>query len=210
MVKWHIAPLRFAPAFRALGVCEHSWLRYNSKLYNINCTKCRASFLYEMSGFVFVRNVRFRFCTKCLVSLLYEMSGFGFCTRSRVYEMPYVRIVVPPVQWYPVNFCKLIFKVEIPKQQNIKWNLYWAGKFWKSKHFWLLKCFLKISALCEWKNFQVCFSNGFRWFTETNSCYLGKRNGILTHEFTTIVSIYPLKICELIVNWLVNLNCSIQ
>ena len=25
----HMAPLRFAPAFGALGVCEHSWLRYN-------------------------------------------------------------------------------------------------------------------------------------------------------------------------------------
>ena len=48
---------RFAPAFRALGVCEHSWLRYNNKLYNINCTKCGVSFLYEMSGFVFVRDV---------------------------------------------------------------------------------------------------------------------------------------------------------
>ena len=39
-----------------------------------------------MSGFIFVRNVRFRFCTKCLVSLLYEMS----C----------VRIVVPPAAPY--------------------------------------------------------------------------------------------------------------
>ena len=27
MVIWHVAPLRFAPAFRALGVCEHIWLR---------------------------------------------------------------------------------------------------------------------------------------------------------------------------------------
>ena len=26
MAIWHIAPLRFAPAFRALGVCDHSWL----------------------------------------------------------------------------------------------------------------------------------------------------------------------------------------
>ena len=26
MAIWHVAPLRFAPAFRALGVCEHSWL----------------------------------------------------------------------------------------------------------------------------------------------------------------------------------------
>ena len=26
---WHVAPLRFAPAFRALGVREQSWLRYN-------------------------------------------------------------------------------------------------------------------------------------------------------------------------------------
>ena len=42
------------------------------------CTKGLVSFLYEMSGFVFVRNVWFRFCTKCLVSLLYEMSGFAF------------------------------------------------------------------------------------------------------------------------------------
>ena len=23
MAIWHVAPLRFAPAFRALGVCEH-------------------------------------------------------------------------------------------------------------------------------------------------------------------------------------------
>ena len=64
--------LRFAPAFRALGVCEHSWLRYNNRLYNINCTKCRVSFLYEMSGFVFVRNVWFWF--------LYAMS----CVRNVV------------------------------------------------------------------------------------------------------------------------------
>ena len=47
-----------------------------------------------MSGFIFIRNVLFRFCTKCLVSLLYEMSGFGFCTRCRVYEMSCVRNVV--------------------------------------------------------------------------------------------------------------------
>ena len=25
MAIWHVAPLRFAPAFRALGVCEHVW-----------------------------------------------------------------------------------------------------------------------------------------------------------------------------------------
>ena len=25
MAIWHVAPLRFAPAFRALGVCEHIW-----------------------------------------------------------------------------------------------------------------------------------------------------------------------------------------
>ena len=25
MAKWHVAPLRFAPAFKALGVCEHIW-----------------------------------------------------------------------------------------------------------------------------------------------------------------------------------------
>ena len=30
MAKWHVAPLRLAPAFRALGVCKHSWLRYNN------------------------------------------------------------------------------------------------------------------------------------------------------------------------------------
>ena len=30
MAIWHVAPLRFAPAFRALGVCEHRWLRYNN------------------------------------------------------------------------------------------------------------------------------------------------------------------------------------
>ena len=30
MVKWHVAPLRFAPAFRALGVCEHIWLQYKN------------------------------------------------------------------------------------------------------------------------------------------------------------------------------------
>ena len=56
-------------------------------MYNINCTKCRVSFLYEMSCFVFVRNVWFHFCTKCLVLVLYEMSGFGFCTKCRVYEL---------------------------------------------------------------------------------------------------------------------------
>ena len=32
MAIWHVAPLRFAPAFRALGVCEHSWLRYDNYL----------------------------------------------------------------------------------------------------------------------------------------------------------------------------------
>ena len=26
----NVAPLRFAPAFRALGVCEHIWLRYKN------------------------------------------------------------------------------------------------------------------------------------------------------------------------------------
>ena len=30
MAKWHVAPLRFAPAFRALGVCEHISLRYKN------------------------------------------------------------------------------------------------------------------------------------------------------------------------------------
>ena len=25
MAIWHVAPFRFAPAFRALGVCEHIW-----------------------------------------------------------------------------------------------------------------------------------------------------------------------------------------
>ena len=31
----HVAPLRFAPAFCALGVCEHIWLRY--KNFNPSC-----------------------------------------------------------------------------------------------------------------------------------------------------------------------------
>ena len=66
----------FAPTFRALRVCEHSWLHYNNKLYNINCTNFRVSFLYEMSGFAFVRNVWFWF----------------------LYEMSCVRFVVPPLQ----------------------------------------------------------------------------------------------------------------
>ena len=30
MAIWHVAPLRFAPVFRALGVCEHIWLRYRN------------------------------------------------------------------------------------------------------------------------------------------------------------------------------------
>ena len=30
MAIWHVAPLRFAPAFRALGVCEHIRLRYKN------------------------------------------------------------------------------------------------------------------------------------------------------------------------------------
>ena len=30
MAIWYVAPLRFAPAFRALGVCEHIWLRYRN------------------------------------------------------------------------------------------------------------------------------------------------------------------------------------
>ena len=33
---WHVAPRRFAPAFRALGVCEHSWLRYNNLERNLS------------------------------------------------------------------------------------------------------------------------------------------------------------------------------
>ena len=32
---WHVAPLRFAPAFRALGVCEHSWLRFKQFRRNL-------------------------------------------------------------------------------------------------------------------------------------------------------------------------------
>ena len=35
MAIWHVAPLRFAPAFRALGVCEHIWLRY--KNFDLSC-----------------------------------------------------------------------------------------------------------------------------------------------------------------------------
>ena len=57
-----------------------------------------------MSGFIFERNVWFRFCTKCLVSFLYEMSGSRFCTVQKRKpdisykkdEMSCVRIVVPP------------------------------------------------------------------------------------------------------------------
>ena len=30
MAIWHVAPLRFAHTFRALGVCEHIWLRYKN------------------------------------------------------------------------------------------------------------------------------------------------------------------------------------
>ena len=30
MAIWHVAPLRFAPAFRELGVCEHIWPRYKN------------------------------------------------------------------------------------------------------------------------------------------------------------------------------------
>ena len=47
------------------------------------CTKCLVSLLYEMSGFVFVRNVWFRFCTKCLVLVFVR----DVCTKSRVYEL---------------------------------------------------------------------------------------------------------------------------
>ena len=40
MAVWHVAPLRFAPAFRALGVCEHIWLRYRNFLFthSASCT----------------------------------------------------------------------------------------------------------------------------------------------------------------------------
>ena len=34
MAIWHVAPLRFAPAFRALGVCEHIWLRYDPSCFD--------------------------------------------------------------------------------------------------------------------------------------------------------------------------------
>ena len=30
MAIWHVAPLRFIPEFRALGLCEHSRQRYNN------------------------------------------------------------------------------------------------------------------------------------------------------------------------------------
>ena len=30
MAIWHVAPLHFAPAFKAIGVCEQIWLRYKN------------------------------------------------------------------------------------------------------------------------------------------------------------------------------------
>ena len=58
MAMWHIARLRFAPAFRALGVCEHSWLRYNNNsdkirrhhtyIYRVTLSKEYPSFFFRV------------------------------------------------------------------------------------------------------------------------------------------------------------------
>ena len=37
MAIWHVVPLRFAPAFRALEVCDHSWLRYHNIRLTLFC-----------------------------------------------------------------------------------------------------------------------------------------------------------------------------
>ena len=48
MAIWHVAPLCFAPAFTALGVCEYSWLRYNYT--------CDKQVLCESAGAFFPRD----------------------------------------------------------------------------------------------------------------------------------------------------------
>ena len=136
MAKWHVAPLRFAPAFRVLGVCEHSWLRYNNKLNNINCTKCRVSFLYKMSGFVFVRNVWFRFCTKCLVLVfvrdvvrtkcVYELS----CPRKKSIFSSSLSVNLSKIKPYRTpewneklsNYIACIQAAEIIEKKHFEWK----------------------------------------------------------------------------------------
>ena len=85
-----------------------------------------------MSGFIFVRNVWFRFCTKCLVSLLYEMSGFGFCTRCCVYEMSCVRIVVPPktsIIMKTQQFHRIITRGHTQDSENVRKTSKTQNKF---------------------------------------------------------------------------------
>ena len=143
MAKWHVAPLRFVPAFRALEVCEHSWLRYNNKLYNINCTKCRVSFLYELSGFIFVRNVWFRFCTKCLVLVFVRDV---VCTECRVYELSC------PLNWHQGHhfgqFCNI---------WHLIWNFCLFGRYFFI--YWSHSIILHQNIWC-----YVVFERGFLLF----------------------------------------------
>ena len=156
---------RFAPAFRALGVCEHSWLRYNNKFYSINCTKCRVSFLYEMSGFVFVRNVWFRFCTKCLVLVFVRDV---VCTKCQVYELscPHTTIHLNSVAKVVV-----LLKINIPRGERASKQISSADQcltrsFHRSKaisktSFWkvLLKFWpINTSFLISSRTFQIIFS----------------------------------------------------
>ena len=51
MAIWHVAPLRFAPAFRALGVCEHIWsYSLRGHLGNIIVAEMDWNFVAQMPG----------------------------------------------------------------------------------------------------------------------------------------------------------------
>ena len=51
MAIWHVAPLRFAPAFRALGVCEHIWPFSRRDIWaTLLSPKWAESFVAQMAG----------------------------------------------------------------------------------------------------------------------------------------------------------------
>ena len=51
MAIWHVAPLPFAPAFRALGVCEHIWPFSLRDIWATLLSKKRAEFFVaQMAG----------------------------------------------------------------------------------------------------------------------------------------------------------------
>ena len=95
MAIWHVAPLRFAPVFRALGVCEHIWLR--CKNFDPSC--------FDPIQKIWYVDLR--------TNSVFRSRSFDLFPPTRLYRQPAV----------PENFLCLLYSASLQENYQIKRKL---------------------------------------------------------------------------------------